>query len=148
MITIDFALLLIILFKHTALTVVQRTFLAAKALGALEQCNPPRHVSFVLVTLTEFARFRAGREMIQQEVCTQVITATSKTDKGEIRMDDNTVSSPGEHGEQLPRSFFAKVSSTEQGDLDGQWDVRDMPGCFMDKYQESKTPGARITFSW
>ena len=108
MIAIKCSLLLIILFKHKTLTVVQRTFLAAKALGALEQCNPTRHVSFVLVTLTEFARFRAGREMIQKEVCTQVITATSKTDKDEIRMEDNTVSSPRGGQKTIAQEFLCK----------------------------------------
>lgn len=77
----------------------------------------------------------------------QVITATDKTDKSQIRMESNVVLCPDTEEEELPDIFFTKISASE-GSTEGQWDGNDRPECYKNKFQESKEPGAKITFSW
>jgi hypothetical protein len=77
------------------------------------------------------------------------VTATSKTQKGEITMKDNSVTLPGGHQDSLPESFFLKVEACNENTVFcGQWEPRDFDGCFGNRFYESRSPGSRATFKW
>ena len=77
----------------------------------------------------------------------QVICATRKTEKEQIRLENNTVMFQGGQ-EPVPNGFYTKVSACEQGDLEGAWDNHGCAGCFEDKVQETHEPGAQASFKW
>ena len=77
-----------------------------------------------------------------------MISASEKTEKGKIKLENNTVTFTSGGKEPLPNGFYTKVSAGKQAEMEGAWDNHEFGGCYQDRVQETHEPGAKASYKW
>ena len=78
----------------------------------------------------------------------QVISATKKTEKEQIRLENNTIAFESGAQEPIPNGFYTRVSACDQGNMEGAWDNHDCLDCYENRVQETHEPGAKASYKW